>query len=117
MEISKWGAFHSADVFILPSHSENFGVVIAEALACKLPVLTTDKVNIWREIMDSGAGIIEPDTPDGIVRLLQKWIQLSQEERQIMRSNAQDCFLDRYEIKMTSKKLVETLQSRIGNNV
>ena len=46
----KWGAFYASDVFILPSHQENFGVAIAEALACSIPVLITDKVNIWREI-------------------------------------------------------------------
>jgi glycosyltransferase involved in cell wall biosynthesis len=40
----KWGAFHAADVFILPSHQENFGIVVAEALSCSLPVLISNKV-------------------------------------------------------------------------
>ena len=36
----KWGAFRAADAFILPSHQENFGIVVAEALSANLPVLT-----------------------------------------------------------------------------
>jgi glycosyltransferase involved in cell wall biosynthesis len=109
----KWGAFHAADVFILPSHSENFGIVVAEALACGLPVLITDKVNIWREIIDDDAGLVEPDTPDGVVRLMQKWFLLSQDERQKMRINAQNCFFHRFEIKMTSQKFIKVIRTLI----
>src|SRR5690606_30540267 len=39
----KWGAFHAAKAFILPSHQENFAMVVAEALATQTPVLTTTK--------------------------------------------------------------------------
>jgi glycosyltransferase involved in cell wall biosynthesis len=54
----KWGAFHASDVFILPSHQENFGVAVAEALGCGLPALISDKVNVWREIEADGAGMV-----------------------------------------------------------
>ena len=40
----KWGAFAAADAFILPSHQENFGMAVAEALAARLPVLISDRV-------------------------------------------------------------------------
>ena len=50
----KWGAFAAADAFMLPSHQENFGIAVVEALACGIPVLISNKINIWREIVDDG---------------------------------------------------------------
>jgi glycosyltransferase involved in cell wall biosynthesis len=112
----KWGAYHAADVFVLPSHSENFGIVVAEALASSLPVLITDKVNIWREIQEDNAGLVAPDTPEGIARLLREWLLLSQDERQKMRTNARNCFLNRYEIKMVAGKFAGTIGSLLEDH-
>lgn len=58
----KLSAFVDADIFVLPSYSENFGLAILEAMICGLPVITTNKVNIWREIKAADAGeIIDSD--------------------------------------------------------
>ena len=84
----KWGAFHAADAFVLPSHQENFGIAVAEALACGLPVLISDKVNIWREIIQDGAGLVAEDTKMGISRLLRQWLALAPIETQRMRGRA-----------------------------
>ena len=56
----KWGAFRSAEALILPSHQENFGFVVAEAMACSTPVLVSNKVNIWREVEASRCGFVDP---------------------------------------------------------
>jgi glycosyltransferase involved in cell wall biosynthesis len=107
---TKWGAFHAAEVFILPSHSENFGIVVAEALACRLPVLISDKVNIYREIVQDGAGFAEPDTLDGTVALLERWLGLSADELHQMRSRARASFEGRFEIQQAAKKLVIVIE-------
>ena len=70
---AKWGAFYAAEVFALPSHQENFGVAVAEALACGTPVLISNKVNIWQEIAEDGVGLVEEDDLEGTTRLLERW--------------------------------------------
>ena len=95
---TKWGAFHSAEAFILPTHQENFGIVVAEALSCSLPVLITNKVNIWQEIIDDHAGLVEEDTVTGCVDLLSRWQQMDDNSKADMRNNAYICFINRFEI-------------------
>jgi glycosyltransferase involved in cell wall biosynthesis len=46
---AKWRAFAEADLFILPSHNENFGITVAESLACGRPVITT-KGTPWKDV-------------------------------------------------------------------
>jgi glycosyltransferase involved in cell wall biosynthesis len=107
----KWGAFRAAEVFILPSHQENFGIAVAEALACSLPVLISNKVNIWREIETDGAGIVANDDLEGTIELLQKWLALTPDAQQSMRQNAQKCFTERFEITKAAQNLIEVLTS------
>ena len=54
----KNAAFQMAEIFVLPSYSENFGIAIVEAMAQGLPVVVSDRVNIWREIDDAAAGLV-----------------------------------------------------------
>lgn len=110
----KWSLLNSAEAFLLPSHQENFGVVIAEALACGVPVLISDKVNIWREIQADGAGIIEPDTLEGTVSLLRKWVSLPSTRRAEMRDCARHCFETRFEIHRANSSLLAALAGVSG---
>jgi glycosyltransferase involved in cell wall biosynthesis len=106
----KWGALRSADAFILPSHSENFGLAIAEALACGTPVLISDKINIWQEIENAQAGLVASDTLEGTTDLLKKWFNLPKEEQARMRANAIPCFEQNFEIQASAAHLIQILQ-------
>jgi glycosyltransferase involved in cell wall biosynthesis len=108
---AKWGAFHAAEAFVLPSHQENFGIAAAEALACAKPVLLSDKVNIAAQIAADGAGLMEADTPTGVERLLLCWVQLSPAEREQMAARALDCFHRRYDMRENAKMVPQLFQS------
>lgn len=110
--MAKWGAFAAADAFVLPSHQENFGIAVAEALACGTPVLLSNKVNIWREIEADGAGFVENDDRAGTARLLARWLACAEPERARMRENARVSFAKRFEIERAATSLLEVLQTR-----
>jgi glycosyltransferase involved in cell wall biosynthesis len=105
----KWGALAAADAFVLPSHQENFGIAVAEALACGTPVLLSNQVNIWREIVDDGAGLAEDDNVPAITRLLRRWLDMPTVERDRMRAAAQRCFEQRFEINVATNSLLSVL--------
>ncbi len=105
----KWGAFRAAEVFVLPSHSENFGIVVAEAMACGVPVLISDKVNIWREVQQAGAGVVAPDTLAGTEHLFRHWLSITAEQRSTMSESAQRCFAAKFEIGRAARTLADTL--------
>ena len=94
---------------MLPSHQENFGISVAEALACGVPVLISDKVNIWREIVEDQAGLVADDDLAGTGELLARWLRLSDAERQAMRVRARSCFERRFEIAQAARSLTAAL--------
>ncbi|MDP0499557.1 MAG: glycosyltransferase [Verrucomicrobiota bacterium JB022] len=107
---AKWGALRQAEALILPSHQENFGLVVAEALAVSTPVLLTRQVNIWREVVDAGAGLAEADTLEGTRRLLTHWRDLLEAERARWGENALACFTEHFRMEATAQRLLSILQ-------
>jgi glycosyltransferase involved in cell wall biosynthesis len=107
----KWGALRAADAFVLPSHQENFGIAIAEALACGTPVLISNKVNIWREVVEDGGGFAEEDDLAGTTRLLERWSAVSAAGRAEMSTRAQASFARRFEINQAVDSFLQVLQA------
>ena len=105
----KWGAFRSAELFCLPSHQENFGIAVAEALACGLPVAIGEPVNIATEVEEAGAGLVHADTLAGTTGAYRRWLALGAEERRAMGAAAQGLFAEKFHIRAVAKRQLEIL--------
>ncbi len=110
----KWGALRCAEAFVLPSHQENFGIAVVEALACETPVLLTHKVNIWQEIVNANAGLAADDSLAGVKYLLEQWLSFSDKERKLMKIKTHLCFLNHFEINASTDRLLEHLSKVIS---
>lgn len=104
---AKWGALAASEVFVLPSHQENFGIVVAEAMVCNLPVIVSNKVNIWREVETYGAGLICEDTLEGTKACLTEWQSLSAEEIAASRARSRHCFDELFNYDVTAQRALD----------
>jgi glycosyltransferase involved in cell wall biosynthesis len=76
-------AYVDADVFALPSYTENFGMTVIEALACSLPVVISDQVNIHLEISGAGAGLVTRCDADEVALALEALLNDADRRRTI----------------------------------
>lgn len=112
---AKRGAFAAADVFVLPSYSENFGLAVAEAMAAGLPVVVSDQVGIHAEVCQARAGIVVSCAIDeltaGLLTLL--------EDRQLrdeMSKGARCLAVNQFAPSVTIKILLKAYQRILSNS-
>jgi glycosyltransferase involved in cell wall biosynthesis len=108
---AKWGAFAASDAFILPSHQENFGIAVVEALACGKPVLITRPINIAADIAIDGCGFVEDDTLHGAKVLINRWLTLTDIERTTMGNRAKESFAARYDMRRNTATLLQAFNA------
>ncbi len=80
---AKWELMRAADLFVLPTYSENFGIAVAEALACGVPVITT-KGAPWAGLLERNCGWWVDVTVDALAGALEEALALSDDERLAM---------------------------------
>jgi glycosyltransferase involved in cell wall biosynthesis len=88
----KWGAICASQGTVLASNGENFGVAVVESLACSKPVLTTTKVNIYKEIISNKAGFISTNNPTSFEKILSKFINIKKKDLLTLNKSSYKCF-------------------------
>ena len=112
---AKWGAVYGCEAFVLPSHQENFGIAVVEALACGKPVLISDHINIWREINEADAGLVSETSLAKTKEMIINWIKLSVTKRTLMGMQARSCFENFFEINVSTALLANVVQTKDSN--
>jgi glycosyltransferase involved in cell wall biosynthesis len=97
-------AFADADIFVLPSYSENFGMAPVEAMRFGLPVVLTDQVGIHKEVSEARAGMVTPVSSEAIASAL---ILLLRDDdlRPEMGRNARRLAASRYSVEAVTSRL------------
>jgi glycosyltransferase involved in cell wall biosynthesis len=106
----KWETYTSADLFILPSFSENFGIVVAEALAAGLPVITTTGTP-WEDLRRYNCGWWVEPTVEGLIKALTEATHLSDDQRREMGQRGRKLVEDKYSWKDAAKEMISFYQA------
>lgn len=99
----------AADLFVLPSYYENFGIAVAEAMAAKIPVVISDQVHIWPAIKESESGWVVPTKVEALAAALGEALA-DGDERSRRGENAQSCAQQRYGWGAIAERMTATYQ-------
>jgi glycosyltransferase involved in cell wall biosynthesis len=105
----KASLLQAADLFVLPSYYENFGIAVAEAMVAGIPVVISDQVHIWQQVYDSESGWVGATDVSALVELLQAALQNPQ-ERQRRGLNAQKYALQHFSWGAIARQIVSAYQ-------
>lgn len=105
----KWRLYREADLFVLPTHSENFGIVIAEALASGTPVVTT-KGTPWQELASRHCGWWTEIGTQPTTEALTDFLRLSDDELEQMGRRGRQLVEDCYSTRKVARDMVDMYQ-------
>lgn len=109
----KWKLYRESDFFVLPTHSENFGLVIAEALASGTPVITTTGTP-WNDLNSSISGACIEIGTEALVNALRKFLKLSEVELETMGRNGRRLIEAKYSAKMMAEEMMKMYRELAG---
>jgi glycosyltransferase involved in cell wall biosynthesis len=100
----KWEIYRKSDVFVLPTHSENFGVVVAEALASGIPAITTTGAP-WEILEKHDCGWWVEPTVGALTEAISDSVQRTDEERLAMGKRGRQLVTQKYSWSSVSSRL------------
>ena len=107
--------YRTANLFVLPTYSENFGVVVAESLACKVPVITT-KGTPWEDLESFGCGKWIDIGEAPLKKSLEEMLLKNFQELLVMGENGRKLVMNKYNSKFVSKEMASLYKSLNKNN-
>nr|WP_280140554.1 glycosyltransferase [Hyphomicrobium facile] len=107
---AKAAALHAADVFVLPSFSENFGIAAAEALFAGLPCVLAEGVAIAEDVARAGAGIVVLPKAAEVAQALESLLD-DEAKRRSMANRARIFAEDTYSSRVMGQRLIEIYQN------
>jgi len=102
-----------ANLFVLTSYSENFGVAVLEALAAGTPALVTPGVALAKEIEQNDLGYVVPQEPTAIAKAIEKHLELPESEEDKLSQRTRQFVLDNYSWEQIAQQLL-TVYSVLG---
>lgn len=111
----KWQLFRETDLFVLPTHSENFGIVVAEALACGTPVMTTTGAP-WADLRERGCGWWTEIGTEPLVQALRTFLSLTETDLERMGHNGRRLVEDKYSARQIARQMNEMYENVISEN-
>lgn len=102
----KWDLLRDADVLVLPTYSENFGIVVAEALACGTPVITT-KGAPWRDLVERNCGWWIDRDVESLVAAMRSFLSLNEKELERMGRNGRKLVEEKYSSKRMAAEMLD----------
>ena len=105
----KTGLLQIADVFVLPSYYENFGIAVAEAMVAGTPVIISDQVHIYQQIIDSDSGWVGKTDVESIFGLLTTALS-NLSECQKRGVNAREYAMSNFSWDAIAKQMIQSYQ-------
>jgi len=110
---AKQAALADADLFVLPSYSENFGIAAVEAMNAGLPLIVSDQTAVHREISEANAGLTVPCEIEALASAL-AYLLGDAEKRRAMGRNGRELARQRFSVKAVVRRTIEAYEQVVS---